>query len=162
MRNTAMILCSFRVRANKKGRELFYLAKAPALYVPVTVYILLFALRRVVFQFAHADAGVAYDFYVALSVCRYDFIISLVGEELTDAPALFVSGIVPPNVQYYHVPRVRRVSFRRGHAVAVYFLPAPRLPQLIFYIHISALLSACRDKQKSRLIAFTAFKWLFV
>jgi hypothetical protein len=72
------------------------------------------ALRRVVFQFAHADAGVSYDFYVAALVSLYCFVISIVGEEQPNAPIGFVSGVVPPNVQYYHVPRVRRVPLRRG------------------------------------------------
>jgi len=58
----------------------------------------------------------------------YSSALALVGEELTDAPARFISGVVFYDVQYYHVPGVRRVTLRRGHAVAVYLLPAPRLP----------------------------------
>jgi len=86
------------------------------------------ALRRVVFQFAHADAAVPYDFDVALRVCLYGFVISLVGEEQTDAPARSVSGVVFFDVQYYHVPRVRRITLRRGLVVSRDVLPAPRLP----------------------------------
>jgi len=50
-------------------------------------------LRRVLFYLAHADAGVPYDFYVALSVRLYDFIIPLIGEKLPDATARFISCV---------------------------------------------------------------------
>jgi hypothetical protein len=89
-----MLLSVFR--ANKKSREFFNSKNSRP--CPDMVYILLFALRRVVFQFAHADTGVSYDFYVAAPVCRYDLVISLVGEELTDAPARRVSGVVFPHI----------------------------------------------------------------
>ena len=96
--------------------------------MPKRFNILLFAaLRRNVFQFAYSDVAVSYDFYIALRVCCYDFVISLVGEEKPDAPARFVSGVIFYGFQYNHVPRVRRVTLRRGYAVSVDFAAAPRL-----------------------------------
>jgi hypothetical protein len=74
-------------------------------------------LRRGVFQFAHTDAGMAYDFNVAAPIGLYDVGISLVGEEQTDAPARRVSGMVFYDVHYYHVPGVRREPLWHGQAM---------------------------------------------
>jgi hypothetical protein len=80
-----------------------------------------------VFYLAHADAGVPYDFYIPAPVCLYGFVIPIVGEEQTDAPARRVPGVAFYGVQYYHVPRVRRVPLRRGHTVAACLSPPSRL-----------------------------------
>jgi len=58
------------LRAIKKGREFFYTLGL------AWKRLLFFALWRVVFQFAHADAGVSYNFYVAAPVCLYYLVVS--------------------------------------------------------------------------------------